>query len=167
MSDTIKGIPCIKNISDDIYVGGTDKDTQDQHLKQVFPCMDKMVQTKVKSCLPCQVITPVYTREPLQMSVLPDSPFDEVSVDGQTLLLVVDDYSRFPFVEPVSSTSASAVIPKLDQLFSTFEAPRVVKSDNGHRLMEKSLQSLHVCLVLSIEKLLPSGQGLMEKLRDL
>ena len=76
------------------------------------------------------------------MSVLPDInyphyyPFNEVSmdfahVDGQTLLLVVDDYSRFPFVEPVSSTSASAVIPKLDQLFSTFGAPRVVKSDNS------------------------------------
>jgi len=70
------------------------------------------------------------------MSVLPDCPFDEVSVDfahvdGQTLLLVVDDFSRFPFVDSVSSTSASAVIPKLDQLFSTFRAPRVVKSDNG------------------------------------
>lgn len=101
-----------------------------------FPCMDKMVETKVKACLPCQVVTPVYTREPLQMSVLPDSPFDEVNVDfahvvSQTLLLMVDDYSRFPFVEPVSSTSASAVIPKLDQLISTFGAPRVVKSDNG------------------------------------
>ena len=71
-----------------------------------FPCMDKMVETKVKACLPCQVVTPVYTREPFQMSVLPDCPFDEVSVDfvhvdGQTLLLVVNDYSRFPFVEPV------------------------------------------------------------------
>ena len=44
---------------------------------------------------------------------------------------MVDDYSRFPLVEPVSSTSASAVIPKLDQLFSTFGASRVVKSDNG------------------------------------
>ena len=98
--------------------------------------MDKMVETKVKACLPCQVVTPVYTRELLQMSVLPDNPFDQVSVDfahvdGQTLLLVVDDYSRFPFVEQVSSTSASAVISKLDQLFSTFGASRVVKSDNG------------------------------------
>jgi len=70
------------------------------------------------------------------MSVLPDNPFDEVSVDfahvnGETLLLVIDDYSRFPFVEPVSSTSANAVIPKLDQLFATFGTPRVVKSDNG------------------------------------
>ena len=33
--------------------------------------------------------------------------------------------------------------------------------------MEKDLQSLRVCVVLSIERLLPSGQGLMEKLRDL
>lgn len=101
-----------------------------------FPCMDRMVETKVKACLPCQIVTPTYTREPLQMSVLPDNPFDEVSVDfayanGETLLLVIDDYSRFPFVEPVSSTSASAVIPKLDQLFATFGTPRVVKSDNG------------------------------------
>lgn len=101
-----------------------------------FPCMDKMVETKIKACLPCQIVTPVYTREPLQMSVLPDNPFDEVSVDfahvnGETLLLVIDDYSRFPFVEPVSSTSANAVIPKLDQLFATFGTPRVVKSDNG------------------------------------
>ena len=56
---------------------------------------------------------------------------DFVHVDGQTLVLVVNDNSRIPFVEPVSSTSASAVIPKLDQLFSTFGAPPVVKSENG------------------------------------
>ena len=91
---------------------------------------------KVKACLPCQIVTPVYTREPLQMSVLPDNPFDEVSidfayVDGENLLLLIDGYSRFPFVEPVSSTSASAVIPKLDKLFATFGTPHVVKSDNG------------------------------------
>ena len=100
-----------------------------------FPCMDKMVETKVKACLPCQIVTPVYTREPLQMSVLPDNPFDEVSidfayVDGENLLILIDDYSRFPFV-PVSSTSACSVIPKLDKLFATFGTPHVVKSDNG------------------------------------
>ena len=70
------------------------------------------------------------------MFVLPDNPFDEVSVDfasvnGETRLLLVDDYSRFPFVEPVSSTSASAVIPKLHKLFDTFGTPRVVQTDNG------------------------------------
>ena len=44
---------------------------------------------------------------------------------------MVDNYSRFPFVEPVSSTSARAVIPKLDQLFSSFGPPRIVKFVNG------------------------------------
>ena len=101
-----------------------------------FPFNGKMVETKVKACLPCQVVTPVYAREPVQVSTLPDSPFDEVSIDfahveGETLLLLVDDYSRFPFVEPVSSTSAIAVIPKLDQLFATFGTPKIVRSDNG------------------------------------
>jgi hypothetical protein len=98
--------------------------------------MDQMTENKVKACLPCQIVTPIYTRELLQMSVLPDNPFDEVSVDfasvnGETLPLLVDDYSRFPFVEPVSSTSASAVIPKLDKLFATFGTPLVVRTDNG------------------------------------
>ena len=46
-----------------------------------FPCMDKTVETKVKACLLCQVVIPVCIREPRQMSVVPDSPFDEVSVD--------------------------------------------------------------------------------------
>ena len=62
-----------------------------------FPYMDKMVETKIKACLPCQVVKPVYTRQPLLMSILPENPFDEVSVDfahvdGQTLLLVTQDF---------------------------------------------------------------------------
>ena len=36
MSDTLNGIPCVKNISDDIYVGGADKDTPDYHLNLLF-----------------------------------------------------------------------------------------------------------------------------------
>ena len=71
-----------------------------------FPCMDNLVESKIKSCLACQVANPVTKREPLQMTVLPDNPFDEVSIDfvyvkGENLLLLIDDYSRFPLVEPV------------------------------------------------------------------
>ena len=80
-----------------------------------LPCMDKMLETKVNACLLCQVVTQVYIREPLQMSVLPDSPFDEVSVD----FAHVDE--RFPFVEPVLSTSASAVIPSWIRYFPHLE----------------------------------------------
>ena len=106
------------------------------------------------------------------MSVLPDNPFDEVSVDfahvdGEALLLVVDNYSRFPFVEPVSSTSASAVIPKLEKLFSTFRTPRVVKSDNGPPFNGKEFAKFACVLGLDIARSLHCGRGPMEKLRDL
>ena len=101
-----------------------------------FPSMDKLVETKVKTCVTCQIATPVTSREPLIMSTLPNQPCEEMSVDfahvdGEILLLVIDDYSRFPFVEPVSSEAARAVIPKLDNIFPTFGTPNVVKSDNG------------------------------------
>ena len=104
--------------------------------KMWFPSEDKLVETKVKSCLACQTATPVMSREPLKMSTLPDQPCEEMSVDfahvdGEILLLVIDDYSRFTFVERVASEAASAVIPKLDKLFATLGTPDVLKSDNG------------------------------------
>ena len=68
-------------------------------------------------------------------------------VKGQTLLLVVDDYLRFLFDEPVSSMSTSAVIPKLDQLFSTFAVPCVVKCDNGLPFNGEEFTKFATCLV--------------------
>ena len=86
-------------------------------------------------CMPnCNTRT---TREPLQMSPLPASPWRELSVDFkhlsscEYLLVITDDYSRYPVVEIVLSTSASTVIPQLDKTFSTFGIPEIVRSDNG------------------------------------
>ena len=36
VSDAIRGIPCVKNISDDIYGGGVDNEDHDRHLDQLF-----------------------------------------------------------------------------------------------------------------------------------
>ena len=101
-----------------------------------FNGMDKVVETKIKSCLSCAVVTPSTTREPLIMTPLPRGPFQEISIDfvtaqDATLLVVVDDYSCYPFVKIVSSAPAAATIPRLDYLFSMFGTPEVVKSDNG------------------------------------
>lgn len=71
------------------------------------------------------------------MSPLPAAPWKEISVDfakipnKEYLLLITDDYSRYPVVEIVKSTAATMVIPKLDKVFSEFGVPDVVKSDNG------------------------------------
>lgn len=69
----------------------------------------------------CQIASLATSHEPFRMTKIPISAFakitiDFASVDGETLLVMVDDYSRFSVVEPVTSTSANAVIPKLDEI---------------------------------------------------
>ena len=98
--------------------------------------MDSLVDFIVKRCTPCQIAKPKFSREPLQMTPLPNEPWEQVSIDfcevaGYYFLVVIDDYSRFPEMEIVHSTSAKAVIPKLDRIFAAYGVPQVVKSDNG------------------------------------
>lgn len=112
-----------------------------------FPNIDKLVESKVRSCSACLITTPECKREPLQMSPLPAAPWKELSVDfanlpnQEYLLMVTDDYSRYPVVEIVKSTSAAMVIPKLDKVFSEFGVPDVVKSDNGPPFNSKEFAS--------------------------
>ena len=46
-------------------------------------------------------------------------------------MVVIDDYSRFPVVEVLRSTSSKVVIPCLDKMFSEYGIPDVLRSDNG------------------------------------
>ena len=71
------------------------------------------------------------------MTTLPKAPWNEIAINfvgsfpsGETLLVVIDEYSRFPEVEILYSTTANAVIPKLDGIFARQGIPKVVKSDN-------------------------------------
>ena len=67
-----------------------------------------------------------------------DAPWHTLHMDfcgpftsGEYLFVVIDAYSRFPEVDIVRSTSASAIIPKLDRMFATHGIPTIVCSDNG------------------------------------
>lgn len=91
-----------------------------------FPFIDALIEDKINSCLSCQAATKHPIREPLQMSRLPNEPWVEISADlcgplpsGQYLLIEMDDYSRFPDAEIVSTTSADAVIPHLEKHHSS------------------------------------------------
>lgn len=69
---------------------------------------------------------------------MPDGPWEEVSLDffgpfhnGKYLLVLVDDYSRYPVVKQVNSTSARTIIPILTEIFASFGVPFKLRSDNG------------------------------------
>ena len=110
-----------------------------QHLRSRvwFPKMDVMVEDAVKRCIPCQVSTKSKQRAPIQPTILPDGPWKELSIDfytmpsGEEILVVIDDYSRFPVIEVVRSTSFAQVGPKLHHMMALFGIPQLVKTDNG------------------------------------
>ena len=69
------------------------------------------------------------------MTKLPDAPWREDFVgpfpSGELLPVVIDEFSRFPGVEIINSTSAKTVILKLDNICSQQGVPCVLKTNNG------------------------------------
>ena len=126
-----------------------------------FPKIDQMVEMKVSSCLACQSAVIDTRKEPLQMSEMPKAPWTEISVDfaelprGGYLLVIVDDYTRYPEVELVPSTSSKAVIPVLDRVFSTFGIPEIVKTDNGPPFSSKEFSQFSAYLGFKHRKITP------------
>ena len=108
-----------------------------------FPNIDRLVEDKVKPCDACLVNTPECKREPLLMLPLPPAPWKEVSMDfaeipnKEYLLLITDDYSRYPVVEIIKSTAATTTIPKLYKVFSEFGVPDAIRSNNSPPLNSK------------------------------
>lgn len=70
------------------------------------------------------------------MSPLPARPWTELSADFGDLdgvkymLVVIDDYSRFPLVDVMCSISVNAVVPHLDKMFSEYGIPDVLRTDD-------------------------------------
>ena len=103
-----------------------------------FPDIDKLVKEEVGTCIACQATGQQNPQKPLQPTPLPDGPWQELKIDfygplpeGQYLLVVIDTSSRYPEVELVTTTSARATIPKLDDIFARHGIPNNIKSDNG------------------------------------
>ena len=102
-----------------------------------FSGLDKMVETKIKNCVYCQMFVKPQ-REPLQMTEIPKNKWEKLSMDfcgplssGEYLMVVIDDHSRYPEVEVVHSTAAKAVLPKLKKILAAHGNPLEIKTDNG------------------------------------
>ena len=103
-----------------------------------FPRIDEEVKLMIDRCIPCQANGLQNRPDPLQMSPLLPEPWHTIHIDfcgpfptGEYLFVIIDAYSRYPEVEIVHSTSAKAIIPKMDRVFATHGIPRVIRSDNG------------------------------------
>ena len=91
-----------------------------------FPVMDTMIEREVRACLPCQAVTHgSLNKEPLKTSrrsvERSISRFWCPFPSGEYLLVITDDYIRFPKIKIIRSTSAQTVIPRVDEYFLDME----------------------------------------------
>ena len=114
-----------------------------------FPKLDSFVEKFIDECPACRINHPKTNYEPLKMSMMPNAPFEEVSVDfyGPTpsnteLLVLIDDYSRFVIVKELPNVKVDTVIPVIHEIVSTFGIPRILKSDNGPTFISKEFERM-------------------------
>ena len=90
----------------------------------------------MKQCVTCQQTWNVPTVAPLMPWVWPRSPWNRIHIDfaqkdKQDFLVIVDAHSKWPEIIMMNSTTTSATIRVLRDLFSKYGIPNQVVSDNG------------------------------------
>ena len=79
---------------------------------------------------------------------MPESSWSSVAVDlccpfptGETLLILVDYYSRFPIVEILKSKTSANIISKLFKIFSVPGLPEILTIENGGQFISNEIES--------------------------
>lgn len=94
------------------------------------------IEAHVKSCIFCLQNARSQTAEPMRAHEQPTQPWEILSsdlfeLDGKPYVLVVDHYSRMPFVRHLETTVSNTVIRYLKELFAVHGVPKKFYSDNG------------------------------------
>ena len=86
---------------------GVDATKRQLRVRLWFPGMDKAVERRVSTCLPCQASVESKARDPLKPTKAPEEPWSRLyadhwgpTQDGHHILVIVDGLTRYPDVIP-------------------------------------------------------------------
>ena len=102
-----------------------------------WPGLDQDIVKKVKDCNKCQANQKTPAEAPLHPWEWPGLPWSRIHVDyagpckGEMFLVVIDAYSKWLEVHCMKSTTSSATIEKLREIFAIHGLPATLVSDNG------------------------------------
>ncbi|XP_054832322.1 uncharacterized protein K02A2.6-like, partial [Eublepharis macularius] len=111
-----------------------------------WPGMDRTIEELVRTCQPCQETRPAPAQAPVHPWESARAPWSRLHIDfagpfqGQTFLIVVDSYSKWLEVVPVSTMTTAVVIRALRQLFAMHGLADKVVSDNGTQFTSAEFQ---------------------------
>ena len=114
---------------------GIERCRQRARISVWWPGLSNQIGKLVENCAHCTKES-IPRKEPLMPTALPDYPWQKIgtdlfSLDGTTYMIVVDYFSRYPELIKLMFTTSSGVISVLKSLFSRYDIPEEVISDNG------------------------------------
>ncbi|XP_052564009.1 uncharacterized protein K02A2.6-like [Culex pipiens pallens] len=128
--------------------------TMKAHLRSAawWPKMDMAVESYVKRCRDCLLVSSPDPPEPMIRKELPSGPWEDIAIDflgplpnKETLLVVVDYYSRYVEVCEMKSTTAKETIAQLSKIFCRFGVPNTMRADNGPQLNASCEEFTNFC----------------------
>ena len=110
-----------------------------------FPNVDSTIETIAKECRSCQMVgnSAPKTWYPFQFENKPWFRLhaDYAEYEGQNYLIVVDSYSKWLHVEPMSSITSSKTIISLRRLFATHGLCAILYTDNAKSFTSAEFES--------------------------
>ena len=124
-----------------------------QRMKQLarsavyWPRIDADIEDVARHCGSCNEHQRLPTKQPSHPWITPDKPWSRVHIDhainfkGHNWLVMVDAFSKYPCVHPMSSISTKATIRKLDEDFAHFGYPHAIVTDNAACFLSAEFQT--------------------------
>lgn len=114
--------------------------TMKSHLRGAvwWPKMDTVIEAFVKKCRGCLLVSTPDPPQPMVRKEMPYGPWEDIAIDflgplpnGETLLVVVDYYSRYVEICEMHKITAKLTIEELGRIFCRYGVPITIRADNG------------------------------------
>ena len=136
-----------------------------------WPGITNDIKRIVNMCSHCAEKRPTQRHEPLMSTPLPQGPWLRVGIDlffyrGKDYLVMCDYYSRWIEVLALTSTTSTAVICRMKDVFARFGVPADVVSDNGPQFVSAEFEEFATRYVfnhITSSPYLPSSNGEAER----
>ena len=117
-----------------------------------LPFTSEEVKETCQLCQTCAQIKPRFFKPEKGLLIKATKPFERLSIDFKGplkgprpyLLIMIDEFSRFPFAFPCRDMTAKTVIECLSNVFCVFGFPAYIHSDRGTSFISRDVKNFLV-----------------------